>query len=288
MPQAFTYEHFIQAIQTFKDDLLMYYIDEAVAIYCRLRGVSVGPRPASSKDYSLQYADAFEAANYAVFLAATKIGSYNPDKGDFKPYLDKVLENALKDTLKADGQGDFFDQTSKKKHKDDEPEKHSRVDVDHFRGVADDASEPDNVLADTAGRVRKHKDDAFEAMIRFIDSLPDVKRSAIYASAFGQILRPDLKGYGRNYAEVLATVYHTTALYIRQLATEGKKAALAEARRLGFDERSMRDVRIGMVQARVNVPLDPNEAVLRAIDKLDTYQQFMLLRHLAENSINNQ
>ena len=279
-PQPFTYEHFNQAIHSLTDEMLMYYIDEAVGIYCRLRGTTVGPRPASPKNYSQQYAEAFEAANYAVYLAATKMASYNPQIGEFKPYLDKVLENTLKDILKADGQGDFFDQTSKKKHKDDEPEKHSRVDVDFFRGAGDRSSEPDSVVSDRAERVRRHKDDAFEAMIRFIDSLPDVKRSAIYASAFGQILRPDLKGYGRNYAEVLATTYHTTALYIRKLATEGKKAALAEAHRLGFGERSMNDAFIGMVQAKVDIPLDPNEAVLRATDKLDPFQQFMLLRHL--------
>lgn len=33
-PKPFTYEHFIQDVQSLKDDMLMYYIDEAVAIYC--------------------------------------------------------------------------------------------------------------------------------------------------------------------------------------------------------------------------------------------------------------
>ena len=279
--KPFTYEHFNHAFGLLNEEMLMYYIDEAVGIYCRLKGIRVGPRPASSKDYPPQYSDAFEAANYAVYIAATKMGSYDSQK-EFRPYLDKVLENTLKDILKADGQGDFFDQTSKKKHKDDEPEKHSRVDVERFRVAADNASEPDSVVSDTAERVRKHKDDAFEAMIRFIDSLPEVKRSAIYASAFGQILRPDLEGYGRNYADVLAEIYNTTALYIRQLATEGKKAALAEARRLGFNERSMSDVCLGMIQVRVNTPPNPYDEVLQATDKLDSYQQFMLLRHLAD------
>lgn len=36
-PKPFTYEHFIQAVQSLKDDMLMYYIDEAVAIYCRIK-----------------------------------------------------------------------------------------------------------------------------------------------------------------------------------------------------------------------------------------------------------
>ena len=44
--KPFTYEHFIQTVQSLKDDMLMYYIDEAVAIYCRIKGKSVGPRPA--------------------------------------------------------------------------------------------------------------------------------------------------------------------------------------------------------------------------------------------------
>ena len=44
-PKPFTYEHFIQTVQSLKYDMLMYYIDEAVAIYCRIKGKSVGPVP---------------------------------------------------------------------------------------------------------------------------------------------------------------------------------------------------------------------------------------------------
>ena len=61
-PEPFTYAHFMQALQSMRESMLMFYIDEAVGIYCRIRGKSVGPRPASAKDYSLEYADAFEAA----------------------------------------------------------------------------------------------------------------------------------------------------------------------------------------------------------------------------------
>ena len=102
-PKPFTYEHFIQAVQSLKDGMLMYYIDEAVAIYCRLRGGSVGPRSASSKNYLPEYADAFEAANYAIFITANKIGAYNSDKGAFRPYLRKALESALRDIFRVDG-----------------------------------------------------------------------------------------------------------------------------------------------------------------------------------------
>ena len=102
-PKPFTYEHFIQAVQSLKDDMLMYYIDEAVAIYCRIKGKSICPRPASSKDYHPEYTDAFEAANYAIFITANKIGAFNPDKGSFRPYLRKALESALKDIFMVDG-----------------------------------------------------------------------------------------------------------------------------------------------------------------------------------------
>lgn len=102
-PKPFTYEHFIQAVQSLKDDMLMYYIDEAVSIYCRIKGKSVGPRPASSKDYIQEYADAFEAANYAIFIITNKIGAYNPDKGAFRPYLRKALESALRYIFMVDG-----------------------------------------------------------------------------------------------------------------------------------------------------------------------------------------
>ena len=235
--------------------MLMYYIDEAVGIYCRQRGKSVGPRPACYKDFSQEYSDAFEAANYAIYIVAKKMSAYDPDKGPFRPYLHTALEHTLSDILKAESDG-----------------AQSGTDIEN---------EPDTSASEAEDRVRRHKDDAFETMIRFIDTLPEIKRAAVYASAFGQILRPDLEGYGRNYAEILAKMYHTTALYIRQLATEGKKAALAEVRRLGFDERSIGDVYLGMVQTKNSIPPDPNEAVLQAIDKLDSYQQFMLLRHLA-------
>lgn len=280
-PVPFTYEHFTQALSSLKDDMLMYYIDEAVGIYCRLRGKSVGPRPANVKDYTLEYADAFDAANYAVYTVATKIGSFDSGKGAFRPYLDRALENALKDILRADGKGDFFDQTSKKKSREDELEKHDRVDVDRFRGAAaTHDSEPDSVISEQEERIRRHKDEALETMIKFIDTLPEMKRVAIYASAFGQILRPDLEGFGRNYAEILAKTYNTTALYIRQLATEGKKAALAEARRQGYNERSLGEVSMGYLQVRKPVT-DINDEAIKAISQLDPYRQFKLLRHLA-------
>lgn len=264
-PKPFTYEHFIQAVQSLKDDMLMYYIDEAVAIYCRIKGKSVGPRPASSKDYLPEYADAFEAANYAIFITANKIGAYNPDKGAFRPYLRKALESALRDIFRVDG-------------------------YETLSGSSEIENEPDTSASDAEERVRQHKDDAFETMIKFIDALPEIKRAAIYASAFGQILRPDLEGYGRNYADILADIYHTTALYIRQLATEGKKAALAEARRQGFSESSMNEVYMGMLQVQ-STARDINDEVLQATEKLSPYQQFMLLRHLAvkeenDNNIN--
>lgn len=265
-PKPFTYEHFILAVQSLKDDMLMYYIDEAVAIYCRIKGKSVGPRPASSKDYSPEYADAFEAANYAIFITANKIGAYNPDKGAFRPYLRKALESALRDIFRADG-------------------------YETLTGSSEIENEPDTSASDAEERVRRHKDDAFETMIKFIDTLPEIKRAAIYASAFGQILRPDLEGYGRNYADILAEIYHTTALYIRQLATEGKKAVLAEVRRQGFDERSMTEVSMGMLQVRPSIP-NTYDKVIKALDELDGHHQFLLLRHIAseldnEDSDNN-
>ena len=278
-PQPYTYEHFNQAIQSLKDEMLMWYIDEAVGIYCRLKGMSVGSRPDSSRYYSRQYSDAFSAANYAVYKVAAKIASYNPDGGAFKKYLDTALANALKDILKEEGKGDFFDQTSKKKSKDDEPEKHIRVDVDSYWGSVSEGLEPDDESIRRREMVRQHVDDAYEAMIEFIDELPDMKRDAVYASAFGQLLRPDLPNYGRNYAEILAAAYHTTAEYIRKIAAEGKKAALEMANRRGFNKRSMDSVLIGYIQASATKTYDD---VLEAVDNLDGFQQFMLLRHLAE------
>lgn len=275
--KPFTYEHFTKVLTD--GDILLFYIDEAVGIYCRLKGISVGPRPVSSSDYKPPYSDAFSAANYAVYKVATKIDSYKPELGSFKKYLDTALANALKDIMEEEGKSDFFDQTSKKKSKDDEPEKHSRVDVDRYWGSVGEDSEPDDESNRRRERVRQHVDDAYETMIAFIDDLPDMKRDAVYASAFGQLLRPDLPNYGRNYAEILAAAYHTTAEYIRKIAAEGKKAALEMANRRGFNKRSMDSVLIGYMQASATKTYDE---VLEAINHLDGFQQFMLLRHLAE------
>ena len=254
-PKPFTYAHFIQALQSMRESMLMLYIDEAVGIYCRIRGKSVGSRPESAKDYSPEYADAFEAANYAIYVVSRKIDSYNPEKGGFKPYLDTALANALKDILKANGNG-------------------------FSENPAELEVEPDSSTSEMEERVRKHKDDALEAMIKFVDTLPDMKRAALYASAFGQALRPDLENYGRNYADILAGIYNTTAIYIRKLAAEGKKAALAEVRRQGFSESSMAEVSMGFIQVGPPVQ-DINDKVLKAVSELDTYQQFMFLRHLS-------
>ena len=276
----FTYQFFLSAIHSYDDKMLMYFIDEAVGIYCNLTGKAVGPRPASPKDYKAEYADAYEVANYAVFIVARKMGSYNPQE-EFRPYLRKALENAIKDILKEDGEGDFFNKTAhKKKKRDEEPEQHQRVNIDSFYSPDRESPEPDSEASERAGRIMKHSNDALEAMIKFVDSLPEMKRAALYASAFGQALRPDLENYGRNYADILAGIYNTTAIYIRKLADQGKKAALAEVRRQGFSESSMAEVSMGYIQARTPVQ-DINDKVLKAVSELDSYQQFMFLRHLA-------
>ena len=278
----FTYQFFLSAIQSCNDEMLMFFIDEAVGIYCRITGITVGPRPSSPKDYKAEYADAYEVANYAVFKVARKIGSYNPQQGEFRPYLRKALENAIKDILQEDGKGDFFNKTAqkKKKRQEEEPEVHQRVNIDSFNSSDRDSPEPDDEASERAERIMRHKNDALEAMIKFVDTLPEMKRAALYASAFGQALRPEMENYGRNYADILAGIYNTTAIYIRKLAADGKKDALAEVRRQGFNENSMAEVSMGYIQARTPEQ-DINDKVLKAVSELDPYQQFMFLRHLS-------
>jgi hypothetical protein len=189
---------------------------------------------------------------------AHKIGSYNPQK-PFKPYLNAALEHAIRDVLR---------------------ENRGKVPIDWSVNI-DDVKEPDTEAGDRAERIRQHKDDAFETMIRFIDRMPEKKRAAIYASAFGHILRPDLQEYGRDYAQILALVYKTTAEYIRKMAAEGKNAALAEAQRYGFSARSMGEVSMGFLQAKSNVK-DPNDMVIEATEKLTPSQQLKFMRYLAD------
>lgn len=272
----FTYDHFIKAINTFKNDMLKCYIERAIGIYCKLRGISVDPE----KD-GMAYADAFEASNYAIYIVSTKLRSYNPEKGEFKSYLDKALSNALKDILKEDKAGDFFDQTSKKKNKDDEPEKHTRVSVERYWGAGNESeSDPNNAESEKEERIRRHQDDALEVMIKYIDSLPEMDRVAIYASAFGQVLRPDLENYGRDYAERVAEMYGKSAEYIRKIASIGKKNALAKANENGFNATSIKNFYLEFLQVRREAP--SQDKVMSAVSMLNPFQRFMFMRHLVD------
>lgn len=283
--KPFTFEHFVAAMNGMKDEFLMPYIDYAIGIYCKIRNIRV-EKPDKVSEYAGAYADAYEIALNAVYIAATKMSGFDPDKGQFKSYLSKSIHSALVDLLKADGYGDFFDQTSKKKNKDDEPEKHTRVDADcYWRTSTESELNPDDSESERERRIQKHENDALEVVIKYIDSLPEIQRAAIYASATGKILRPDLENYGRDYSEILAEKYNTTASYIRKLATEGKKKAVEEARRQGFNEESMRSVSTGFLQVKKDTS-GTFDKVLSAIDHLEPCQQFMLLRHLA-NSVEN-
>lgn len=279
--KPFTFEHFVAAMNGMKDEFLMPYIKYAIRIYCNLRKISI---TAEDRDRRTDvYTDAYEIALNAVYIAATKMSGFDPDKGQFTSYLSKCVENALKDLLKKDKYGDFFDQTSKKKNKDDEPEKHTRVDADcYWRTSTESELNPDDSESERERRIQKHKNDALEVVIKYIDSLPEIQRAAIYASATGKILRPDLENYGRDYSEILAEKYNTTASYIRKLAAEGKKRAVEEARRQGFNEESMRSVSMGFLQVKKGTS-GTFDKVLSAIDQLEPCQQFMLLRHLANS-----
>ena len=277
----FSFEHFVVAMNGLKDDLLTPYIDYAIGIYCKMRNITISTRDRNKRTNI--FTDAWEIALNAVYIAATKMSGFDPDKGQFKSYLSKFIHSALVDLLKADGYGDFFDQTSKKKNKDDEPEKHIRIDADcYWRTNTESESNPDDTENEREKRIQKHKNDALEVVIKYIDSLPEIQRAAIYASATGKILRPDLENYGRDYSEILAEKYNTTAAYIRKIAAEGKKKALEEARRQGFNEDSMRSVSMGFLQVKSDTS-DTFNKVISAIDQLEPCQQFMLLRHLANS-----
>ena len=280
--KPFTFEHFVIAMNGMKDEFLMPYIDYAIGIYCKMRNINV-KKPDKISEYAGAYADAYEAALNAVYISATKMNGFDSEKGQFKSYWSKSVHDALVDVLKKDKYGDFFDQTSKKKNKDDDPEKYTRVDADcYWRTKNESELDPDDAESEREKRIQKHKNDALEVVIKYIDSLPEIQRAAIYASATGKILRPDLENYGRDYSEILAGKYNTTASYIRKLAAEGKKKAVEEARRQGFNEESMRSVSMGFLQVNADTS-DTFNKVISAIDQLEPCQQFMLLRHLANS-----
>lgn len=277
----FSFEHFVIAMNGLKNDFLTPYIDYAIGIYCNIRKITISQRDRDKRTDI--FTEAWEIALNAVYIAATKMSGFDPDKGQFKSYLSKSIHSALVDLLKADGYGDFFDQTSKKKNKDDEPEKHIRIDADcYWRTNTESESNPDDTENEREKRIQKHKNDALEVVIKYIDSLPEIQRAAIYASATGKILRPDLENYGRDYSEILAEKYNTTATYIRKIAAEGKKKALEEARKQGFNEGSMRSVSMEFLQVKSDTS-DTFNKVISAIDQLEPCQQFMLLRHLANS-----
>lgn len=60
--RPFTLEHLNAAILSGREQMLACYVDEAIGIYCYIRGKAVGPRPARMSDCSGSYGEAYYIA----------------------------------------------------------------------------------------------------------------------------------------------------------------------------------------------------------------------------------
>ena len=277
--RPFTFEHFVIAMNGMKDDFLMPYIDYAIGIYCNIRKISV-EKPDKVSEYAGAYADAYEMALNAVYIAATKMGGFDPDKGQFKSYLSKSVHSALVDLLKKDNYGDFFDQTSKKTATDPEPEVHSRVDSDSF-WVGNESLEMNDEDVKRTERVKNHVSDAFEIMREFIDTLPERDREAVYLSEMGHVLRPEYEYTGKNYAEALAGKYNTTAGNIRKIASKRLSEAVDYTNDRGYNAASIGSVMMEFKHRRIDkTPFNPI-GIFEALTQLSPFEQFKLLHYMA-------
>lgn len=65
--RPFTLEHLNAAILSGREQMLACYVDEAIGIYCNVRGKAVGPRPARMSDCSGSYGEAYYIACNAIY-----------------------------------------------------------------------------------------------------------------------------------------------------------------------------------------------------------------------------
>ena len=275
--RPFTLEHLNAAILSGREQMLACYIDNAIGIYCIITGKSVGPRPKRMSEYSGSYGDAYYIACNAVYEVWTRIGgSYDPSR-EFKPYYETVLRNEISDILKSGGRTDLLSQPARSKSRNDAFNKLSRVDADGYWG--DSGSEPDNTDPDRQERVRQFMSDELDALIRYLDSLPEKERTVFLASDFGRAFSPSPDKYGRDYAEALAEKYHTSAGYIRKLAALQKKKALEALQKQGFNKRAF--TAIELIQAKPGYT-ETYDKVMEATEKLTPFEQFMLLKHIED------
>lgn len=257
--------------------MLACYVDEAIGIYCNIRGKAVGPRPARMSDCSGSYGEAYYIACNAIYEVWTKIGkSFDPSR-DFKKYFTKALRNKILDLLESGGRTDLLSQPLKSKSKNDAFNKLSKVDADGYWG--DSGSEPDNVDPDKQEKIRKFMSDELDALLKYIDGLPEKERTVFLASDFGRAFSSSPDKYGRDYAEALAEKYHTSAGYIRKLAAIEKKKALDAVQKQGFNKRTF--TAIELIQAKPNY-VETYDKVIEATEKLTPFEQFMLLKHIED------
>ena len=257
--------------------MLACYVDEAIGIYCNIRGKAVGPRPARMSDCSGSYGEAYYIACNAIYEVWTKIGkSFDPSR-DFKKYFTKALRNKILDLLESGGRTDLLSQPLKSKSKNDAFNKLSKVDADGYWG--DSGSEPDNVDPDKQEKIRKFMSDELDALLKYIDGLPEKERTVFLASDFGRAFSSSSDKYGRDYAEALAEKYHTSAGYIRKLAAIEKKKALDAVQKQGFNKRTF--TAIELIQAKPNY-VETYDKVIEATEKLTPFEQFLLLKHIGD------
>ena len=265
------------AMSSRKDDLLAPIIDKAIGIYCNIRGISVGPRPARMSEYSGNYGDAYYIAFNAVYEVWTKIGAtYNPSLG-FDNYFYTAVHNKIVDILMSGGRTDLLSQPSNGKSKGDIYNKSNKVDADNYWG--DPGSEPDNTESDKEEKISVFVSDALTALIEFVDTLPEKERTVFLASSFGKTFSSQPDKYGRNYAEELAMQYNTTAAYIRKLAAQVKDKVLAEVRDRGFNKGAFTSMQ--MMQATPSYVREYDE-VIEATENLTPFEQFLLLKHIGD------
>lgn len=275
--RPFTLEHLNAAILSGREQMLACYLDEAIGIYCNIRGKSVGPRPARMSDYSGSYGEAHYIACNAIYEVWTKIGkSFDPSR-DFKKYFTKALRNKIIDLLESGGRTDLLSQPSKSKSKDDAFNKLSKVDADGYWG--DSGSEPDNVDPDKQEKIRKFMSDELDALLKYIDGLPEKERTVFLASDFGRAFSSNPDKYGRDYAEALAEKYHTSAGYIRKMAAVEKKKALDAVQMQGFNKQTFTSIEL--IQAKPNYT-ETYDKVIEATEKLTPFEQFLLLMHIED------
>jgi len=173
--------------------------------------------------------------NESLFELYKKLDKYDPDKGTFRTFFNRVVGNRIseiREELKPESLRSI-DKSIKRGSVEDTTEHPISVSLDERFDLEDE-----DFVALTERR--KHLEEGLDAFKSYIDQLPYYERRMMYG-ALGKILDPaeydDVKKKG--YVDEIAALTGQTAEYIRLMVHRRKQEAIESVQRQGYNDGSI-------------------------------------------------